>query len=64
MNSNPRYPLAVLLLSAALPVFAAPTMHPGLWEVTTTMRMEGIPGIPAAQPMKGTECYTLPRHNL
>jgi hypothetical protein len=59
---KPRHPLAALLLSAALPALAAPAMQPGLWEIATTTRMEGLPGIPAgatppAQEMKNTQCY-------
>ena len=45
-----------LLLSFASTVFAAETMKPGLWEITASIEMPGIPFQPPAQTMQ--HCYT------
>jgi hypothetical protein len=46
--------IGVLLIPATL--FAAPSpMQEGLWEISTTMNMPGIPKMP---PSKVTHCYT------
>lgn len=48
--------LAGALLSLPLSAPAADTMKPGLWEITTTMEMPGMPFQPPAQSVR--HCYT------
>jgi hypothetical protein len=54
-----------LMLNLALGILAmeayaaGPNMKPGLWEITTTVDMPNMPGMPMAmQPMTRTQCYT------
>ena len=48
---------AASLLVPAVPLYAAPpNMQEGLWEITTTISIEGVPF--SMPPMKVTHCYT------
>ena len=48
--------LAGTVLSVSAPALAADMMKPGLWEVTTTVQMPGMPFQPPPQTMR--HCYT------
>ena len=48
--------LIVVLSLWATAAAAAPQMKPGLWEITTTMEMPGLPFAPPPTTM--THCYT------
>jgi len=48
--------LAGALLSVASPLQAADSMKPGLWEITTSMEMPGMPFQPPPQTVR--HCYT------
>lgn len=47
---------AAVVLFLPTPSAAAGTMKPGLWEITTSMEMPGMPFQPPAQTMR--HCYT------
>ena len=49
--------LAGAMLFLPLPALAADTMKPGLWEITTSMEMPGMPFQPPPQTMR--HCYTV-----
>jgi len=48
--------MAGALLSVAPPLQAADSMKPGLWEITTSMEMPGMPFQPPPQTVR--HCYT------
>lgn len=48
--------LAGAVIGFPYPVLAAGEMKPGLWEISTTMEMPGMPFQPPAQTMR--HCYT------
>lgn len=50
--------LFIIALTISMPAvaMAGTLMRPGLWEITTSMEMPGMPM--AMQPMKITHCYT------
>lgn len=48
--------MACLVATPSLPALAADTMKPGLWEITTTMEMPGMPFQPPPQTVR--HCYT------